>query len=451
MANCHICLQDRTRLKFSTRRMKICRWCVTTLNREAMTVSEAEARRAAALHSYLFARYTGYLSSVDAALREKGDWGLRTLDDFVERIRAGGFSRQCGDVRDQSVEIKIIRAWKKGLILPGRQYTAYPKNWPFTAAYIKHLDKERCNRCRKSRSDDPDLILHAHHIVHRSWGGSNNRKNLVTLCLGCHQKQHPDVVITMHGGEPEGVYSPPEDLEPSASSPQVATANAPSPVTAPPRSFDRELALQVAGRQAEANQASPQPAQVPELAPDVLPKPAAPSQRPPIRQAIPGSTASDPNTSNGCAIVAVGFFLIALVVLVGLMGPNPNSGAQVPPAQVNPALPVAPSAPPPPAALEAEDIPPASPPEIGESSRQPSSLSTKSSARSRMSKTTAGAQVPAEALPEEGAQSASTIAQETCPPHTTQVAGKCCVGSVRDTRGEIKAMDPSHCFPAPNQ
>lgn len=450
MANCLVCLQDRARLKFSTRRMKICQWCVTTLNREGMTVSEAEARRAAALHSYLFARYTGYLSSVDAALRDKGDWGLRTLDDFVERIRAGGFSRQCEDVKDQSVEIKIIRAWKKGLILPGRQYTAYPKNWSFTAAYIKHLDKERCNRCRESRADYPELILHAHHIVHRSWGGSNNRKNLVTLCLACHQKQHPDIVISMNGGEPQGVHSPPEDLEPSTSSPQVSTTTAPSPITAPARSFDRDRALQVAGRHGQANQASPQPAQVPELAPDVPSKPAAPSQRPPIRQAIPVPTASEPTTSNGCAIVAVGFFLIALVVLVGLMGPNHSSGAQVPPAQVERALPVAPTAPPPPVALETVGATPSSPPETGESSPQPHPISTKGSAMRRTGQTAASARLPAEALPEVRAQAASAVAQETCPSHTTEVAGRCCVGSVRDTRGEIKAIDPSHCFPAPN-
>ena len=403
------------------------------------------------LHSHLFARYTGYLSSVDAALREKGDWGLRTLDDFVERIRAGGFSRQCEDVRDQSVEIKIIRAWKKGLIVPGRQYTAYPKNWPFTAAYIKHLDNERCNRCRKSRSDDPDLILHAHHIVHRSWGGSNNRKNLVTLCLACHQKQHPDFVISMHGGEPEGVYSPPEDLEPSASSHQVSTATVPSPITAPPRSFDRDLALQVAGRPVEEIRPSPQPAQAPKLAPDVRMEAVAPSQRPPIMQAIPGPTASEPATSNGCAIVAVGFFLIALVVLVGLMGPNPKSEANMPRAQVEPALPLATAAPSPPVALEVEDIAPASPPAPGESAPQQRSLSMNNVVRRRIGETTTSARVPAEVQPDLGAQSATAVAQETCPPQTTQVAGKCCVGSVRDTRGEIKAIDPSHCFQAPTQ
>ena len=40
-------------------------------------------------------------------------------------------------------------------------------------------------------------------------------------------------------------------------------------------------------------------------------------------QAIPGPTASEPATSNGCAIVAVGFFLIALV---GVRAPGRRIG-----------------------------------------------------------------------------------------------------------------------------
>jgi len=448
---CLICLKNRKQLKFSTPRMKICRWCVRKLNREAMTVQEAEESRAASLHTALYHRNMGLINSGDQAKVAEGERWLRGLDDYVERTRRDGFERQCLNPDDPSVEIRIIRAFKKGLILAGRQYTALPKNWAFTAAKVKQLDGDRCNGCGASRAEDPELCLHAHHIVHRSYGGSNNRRNLVTLCYDCHQEQHPDIVISRKGGEPDGVYCPPEDVEPPTVSPEAPLAPTPSPASTPGRSFDRDLALQVAGRLAEATRPSPQPAQAPKLAPDVRREAVAPSQRPMIKQPIPSPTESEPTTSNGCAIVAVGFFLIALVVLVGLMGPNPNTGAQVPPAQVEPALSVAPVAPPPPVALEAEDVPPSSPPETGESSPQPRSVSTKPSAQRRTGEMTSSALVPAEVLPHERAQSASAVAQESCPPHTTRVAGNCCVGSVRDTRGEIKAIDPSHCFPAPNQ
>ena len=266
MPACLICLKIRSRqnMKFSTRRMKVCRWCVGTLNRETLTLQQASEQRAAALHSYLFHKNANLAASRDPPERERGEWGLRTLDAFIEQVAAGGFAQQVADVGDQSVEIKIIRAVKKGLILPARQYTAYPANWGFTSLYIKHLDGEKCNLCKRSRLDDPDLILHAHHIVHRSNGGTNNRKNLVALCYSCHQKQHPDIVISLGAGEPDGVYDAPSDIQEQhgAQYQTVAAAVPPPQVTnysaypiAKGRSFDRNLALQVAGRGEEIDTA----------------------------------------------------------------------------------------------------------------------------------------------------------------------------------------------------
>jgi len=45
---------------------------------------------------------------------------------------------------------------------------------------IFHRDRWQCQRCgRKQR-------LRLHHIIPRCWGGSNEERNLVTLCRGCH-------------------------------------------------------------------------------------------------------------------------------------------------------------------------------------------------------------------------------------------------------------------------
>ncbi len=36
----------------------------------------------------------------------------------------------------------------------------------------------------------PASRLHAHHIVHRAKGGTNDPGNLVLLCVNCHQLEH---------------------------------------------------------------------------------------------------------------------------------------------------------------------------------------------------------------------------------------------------------------------
>lgn len=445
MVACLICLKDRSRqnMKFSTSRMKICRWCVRTLNRETWTVTEAEERRAADLHTLLFHRNMALISSGDPARVAEGERKLRGLDDFVEGVRLGGFSYQCSDPNDGSVEIKIIRAFKKGLLLHGRQYTARPKNWAFTAAQLKHRDQEKCNLCDDSRMDKPDLVLHAHHIVHRSYGGSNNRKNLVVLCYSCHQKQHPDIVISMTGGEPDGVYCAPEEAELPSSNAEHSSAL----TTTPAGSFDRAHALQAADRHEDADQPSPHSAQAPKPVQYMVPDGATCSQAPATKGATQVQNSIEVEKSrSGCAILAAGVILVALMALGSLMEPNTDPDEHMVPAQLAPTMPVAPIESAPPATSATQVIPPISQPEIDQSAPQLRTLMPKGYMSSRRDKAEGISQLSAEALPEADAQPFLATAPGICPPHTTQVDGKCCVGSVRNTRGEFKAIDPSHCY-----
>jgi len=58
-------------------------------------------------------------------------------------------------------------------------------------AYILSRDNHKCQHCKgKNRCD----MLHVHHIVFRSQGGTNAPSNLVTLCKTCHDKLHAGVI-----------------------------------------------------------------------------------------------------------------------------------------------------------------------------------------------------------------------------------------------------------------
>jgi len=45
----------------------------------------------------------------------------------------------------------------------------------------KERDGNKCSICERTTN------LHVHHIIPRSVGGSNDLKNLITLCSGCHR------------------------------------------------------------------------------------------------------------------------------------------------------------------------------------------------------------------------------------------------------------------------
>ncbi len=53
--------------------------------------------------------------------------------------------------------------------------------------YVFHRDNYICQVCKKSK----DKILNTHHIIYKSYGGSNKPSNLITVCTDCHtHKNH---------------------------------------------------------------------------------------------------------------------------------------------------------------------------------------------------------------------------------------------------------------------
>lgn len=52
-------------------------------------------------------------------------------------------------------------------------------------SYVLDRDGYKCQKCKKK-----NLRLEVHHIIFRSQGGTNEPKNLITLCSDCHSKLH---------------------------------------------------------------------------------------------------------------------------------------------------------------------------------------------------------------------------------------------------------------------
>ncbi len=62
----------------------------------------------------------------------------------------------------------------------------YPSNWDDLRRKVYIRDKYTCQNCSASK-----VVVHAHHVVPLSAGGTNRISNLITLCADCHSKIHP--------------------------------------------------------------------------------------------------------------------------------------------------------------------------------------------------------------------------------------------------------------------
>lgn len=101
----------------------------------------------------------------------------------------------------RSHELKVMRAYRGGLVCLNREYLDYPHNWEFKRYRIKHYDGYKCYVC--GVEEGAAAKIHVHHIIFRSNSGTNSYRNLVTLCSRHHQDMHDHPIGEM-GGEPAG-------------------------------------------------------------------------------------------------------------------------------------------------------------------------------------------------------------------------------------------------------
>lgn len=73
-----------------------------------------------------------------------------------------------------------------------------------TKAMVKARDGYTCAICKGKHKD---RRLDVHHIIFRSQGGSDEAKNLITLCHTCHKKLHDGEIIYSGKGKRKGSLS----------------------------------------------------------------------------------------------------------------------------------------------------------------------------------------------------------------------------------------------------
>ena len=67
----------------------------------------------------------------------------------------------------------------------GTRADGYPTNWEEIIRAVRERDGYRCTQCGET-----SVVLHVHHVIPLSKGGSNSMSNLVTLCEKHHTAKH---------------------------------------------------------------------------------------------------------------------------------------------------------------------------------------------------------------------------------------------------------------------
>ena len=62
-------------------------------------------------------------------------------------------------------------------------------NWELTKATVFMRDEYRCLLCKEPKGTKE---LRVHQVVPLSRGGSNELRNLITVCVNCHKFVHPN-------------------------------------------------------------------------------------------------------------------------------------------------------------------------------------------------------------------------------------------------------------------
>lgn len=67
-----------------------------------------------------------------------------------------------------------------------------PENNFYTRNEVLRRDNQKCRLC-----GDEDIILDVHHLTPKSIGGSDNVRNVITVCKSCHHFMHANPMIVM--------------------------------------------------------------------------------------------------------------------------------------------------------------------------------------------------------------------------------------------------------------
>lgn len=245
---CLVCRSSSRPVKFQSKRVSICQWCVTLLcqspidpdqlkasffervdsfaigfnrvrdkadflsdarrmlghparagvfesifNRSALVKREAEAL---ALADKMHAEHATTREELKRQTRDRLAKRVLARDSQMKVLTGSlGGSFKSEDLVPATM-VKYVNAIDLQL-LSGSSKATRPdqQDWENLRQEVLAQDSYRCRLCNAYPNEK-----HIHHIIPLSKFGSNHPNNLITLCHKCHSSVHPDIEVTTHIG-----------------------------------------------------------------------------------------------------------------------------------------------------------------------------------------------------------------------------------------------------------
>lgn len=219
-------------MKFTTDHIKVCTRCVNSLNEFSEPAIHAQNRLGDMLARGMERNALRDLESSNDQLRRKARWTLDNSEAAYQRALPGWLNRLLANDDNSTRDYKTVRAERRGLLrFDGGRPLSRPKNWPELATGIRKRDGYVCKACGAR-----DVELHVHHIIYLSNFGTNQQSNLVTLCRGCHEKEHDRVFDFGEQDDPEArnPLQPKQEHAVAQDQPRREPAEVLSPAPPPP-------------------------------------------------------------------------------------------------------------------------------------------------------------------------------------------------------------------------
>lgn len=120
---------------------------------------------------------------------------LSKLPERVERDLTEYLAEAALPNPTKLIDVKLLRALELKLITFDKERLSRPESDIYEAVKreVRQQDNSQCICCQRGVDRGE---LHVHHIIPLYRFGTNDRKNLVTLCHPCHNKQHPEFPVS---------------------------------------------------------------------------------------------------------------------------------------------------------------------------------------------------------------------------------------------------------------
>jgi 5-methylcytosine-specific restriction endonuclease McrA len=160
----------------------------------AMKIATLMREQALALHQEALRSHSILQREIESSISRYQERLLCVAISVAEEVKIY-IAESLSPSPTKSKDVKLLRAHAASLVNSDGGQIARPADIEYEALK-QSVREEDCYKCVCCGRNCSTTELHVHHVIPLFQNGTNHRRNLVTLCYSCHNKQHPGFKVT---------------------------------------------------------------------------------------------------------------------------------------------------------------------------------------------------------------------------------------------------------------